>query len=64
MATQGVQIPAADGVRQAVLRLQRSVQRLMQAELRALTGGDTPAMERYEREYLRAANIPWRASAS
>jgi len=44
---------ASTDVRRAVLRLQRGVQRLMQAELRAVTGGDTPALERYEREYLR-----------
>jgi len=36
-------------VRRAVLRLQRGVQRLLKAELRAYTGGDTPALERYQR---------------
>lgn len=53
MATQRLHAADAGQVRQAVLRLQRSVQRLMQAELRAFTGEATPAMERYEREYLR-----------
>ncbi len=47
------ELVASTDVRRAVLRLQRGVQRLMQAELRAVTGGDTPALERYEREYLR-----------
>ncbi|UCE03821.1 MAG: ChaN family lipoprotein [Candidatus Latescibacterota bacterium] len=41
------------GSRQAVLRLQRGVQRLLQAEVRAYTGGNTPALERYYREYIR-----------
>ena len=40
-------------VRRAVLRLQRGVHRLVQAEVRAYTGGSTPALERYYREYMR-----------
>lgn len=42
-----------EAVRRAVLRLRRGVQRLMQTELRACTGGGSPALERYQREYLR-----------
>ncbi len=38
---------------QALVRLQRSVHRLMQAEVRAYTGGRPPALERYYREYMR-----------
>ena len=53
MTTQSWQTAEPESVRSAVLRLQRGVQRLLEAELRAVTGGDTPALERYEREYLR-----------
>ncbi len=56
MATQtaqGRQRGQPESVRRAVLRLQRGVQRLLEAELRAYTGGDTPALERYQREYMR-----------
>ena len=40
-------------VRRALLRLQRGVQRRLQAEIRAYTGGLSPALARYYREYLR-----------
>lgn len=43
----------ARDTQQALVRLQRSVHRLMQAEVRAYTGGRTPALERYYREYMR-----------
>ena len=45
--------PGGDSTRRALLRLQRGVQRRMQAEVRAFTGGDPPAIERYYREYAR-----------
>ena len=40
-------------LQRALLRLQRGVQRRLQAELRAYTGGNSPALERYYRDYLR-----------
>ncbi|MFQ5599400.1 MAG: ChaN family lipoprotein [Candidatus Krumholzibacteriia bacterium] len=40
-------------IRRAVLRLRRSVHRRMQEEVRAYTGGNSPALERYYREYMR-----------
>jgi len=44
---------SSDAVRTALVRLQRGVQRRMQAEVNAFTGGTTPRLERYHREYLR-----------
>ena len=44
---------ASGAVRTALVRLQRGVQRRMQAEVNAFTGGSTPRLERYHREYLR-----------
>ena len=43
----------ARATQQAVVRLQRSVHRLMQAEVRSYTGGRAPALDRYYREYMR-----------
>ena len=43
----------ARATQRALVRLQRSVHRLMQAEVRAYTGGRPPALERYYREYMR-----------
>lgn len=40
-------------IREAVERLQRRVQRHLEAEVRAHTGGQSPALERYYREYMR-----------
>jgi hypothetical protein len=40
-------------LRRAMLRLQRGVHRRMQAEVRAHTGGHSPALERYYRDYMR-----------
>lgn len=43
----------SQAVRRALLRLQRGVQRRLQAEVRAHTGDLSPVLERYYREYLR-----------
>src|SRR5262245_50016367 len=40
-------------LRRGLGRLQRGVQRRLQAQVRAYTGGHSPALERYYREYLR-----------
>jgi hypothetical protein len=45
--------PRPPGLRRALLRLQRGVQRRLQAQVRAHTGGHSPALARYYREYLR-----------
>lgn len=45
--------PDADDVREAVLRLQRGVQRDLQARVRSVTGPNPPAIERYQRNYMR-----------
>lgn len=42
-----------ESTRRALLRLQRGVHRRLQAEVRAFTGGNSPAIERYYREYTR-----------
>jgi len=53
---------AATDVQRAFLRLQRGVQRQLQAEVRAQVGTQSPALERYYRNYLRDLRRGYRAS--
>jgi hypothetical protein len=45
--------PESEAVQRDLVRLQRGVQRRLQAEVRAHLGTNSPALERYYRDYLR-----------